>query len=258
MKVVFLFMLLFVYKTNAQKNELRMPHFQCIYTTLFNKSIDEGHKFMSCESTLYISGEKSVFYTLPSKTNNTENIENNFYIDLSMDTMFKVIKYADKEFLKFKDDAFSKKGKMYSDTLYPMKWSLIEENKMLDSLQCFKATTVFKGRNYIAWYCPQIAITNGPWKLGGLPGLIVEAYDETKQMYFKIQSVKEIKIAQLEQQLFGADNITLFPNYPMYIKSGKEFMNKIIEQFNASSSDKCISCQETSKIKFNNWEKVFN
>lgn len=61
------------------------------------------------------------------------------------------------------------------------------ETKKIGSFLCNKAVAKFRGREYTAWFCPDIPIPYGPWKLCGLPGLILEAYDTNKNVswYFK-------------------------------------------------------------------------
>lgn len=66
-----------------------------------------------------------------------------------------------------------------------IKWNILPNAKEIQGLKCQKATCVFKGRFYEAWFCPDIPFRNGPWKLGGLPGLIVEAYDLKKEIVFR-------------------------------------------------------------------------
>lgn len=68
-----------------------------------------------------------------------------------------------------------------------LNWQLSSETKKIGDFLCKKATVFFRGRNYTAWYTTKIAIPYGPWKLHGLPGLIVEAYDTDKKVfwYFK-------------------------------------------------------------------------
>jgi GLPGLI family protein len=62
-----------------------------------------------------------------------------------------------------------------------MNWQLIEEFKKIGKLNCQKAITTFRGRKYEVWFTHEIPIPTGPWKLHGLPGLILEAQDETKK-----------------------------------------------------------------------------
>ena len=51
--------------------------------------------------------------------------------------------------------------------------------------QCQLATTSFKGRKWNAWYTDDIPLDFGPWKLCGLPGLILSAYDSERQFIFE-------------------------------------------------------------------------
>jgi GLPGLI family protein len=63
-------------------------------------------------------------------------------------------------------------------------WAILQETKVIKGFPCQKATCTFRGRHYEAWFCSQIPYSNGPWKLGGLPGLILEAYDVNKDVSF--------------------------------------------------------------------------
>ena len=52
-------------------------------------------------------------------------------------------------------------------------WTLLPDTMTILSYPCRKATCHFKGRHYEAWYTPEIPKNEGPWKLCGLPGLIL-------------------------------------------------------------------------------------
>ena len=69
------------------------------------------------------------------------------------------------------------------------KWKILKEQKDIGKFKCQKATTDFRGRTYIAWFALGINISNGPWKLHGLPGLILEAYDKTGEVKFLFSSI---------------------------------------------------------------------
>lgn len=77
-----------------------------------------------------------------------------------------------------------------SDTLMPIKWIIKPEKKIIAGLECQKAHAFVRGRDYSAWFCPKIPINTGPWKLYGLPGLILEAYDSTGEITFSFQGLE--------------------------------------------------------------------
>ena len=64
---------------------------------------------------------------------------------------------------------------LYEETLSEIKWELSTESTVtICGLQCTKATGTFRGRSYTAWFTPDIPSPAGPWKLGGLPGVILK------------------------------------------------------------------------------------
>jgi len=63
-------------------------------------------------------------------------------------------------------------------------WHILEDTATKGGLHCQKATAHFKGRDYTAWFCPSLPLHAGPWKLNGLPGVIMEAYDTKKEVQF--------------------------------------------------------------------------
>src|SRR6202012_1971107 len=70
-------------------------------------------------------------------------------------------------------------------------WKTSGDTATFGGLHCQKATCHFKGRDYIAWFCPDLPVHVGPWKLNGLPGVIVEAYDAKKDVVFKFDHVEK-------------------------------------------------------------------
>ena len=67
---------------------------------------------------------------------------------------------------------------LVEETIPPMEWEIFPDTMTVLNYLCFKAITTFRGRNYIAWFTMDIPINEGPWKIYGLPGLILRLEDE--------------------------------------------------------------------------------
>lgn len=78
-----------------------------------------------------------------------------------------------------------------NEALPVLNWRISSDKANFGELHCQKATCHFKGRDYTAWFCPDLPVNVGPWKLNGLPGVIVEAYDSKKEVVFKFDRVEK-------------------------------------------------------------------
>ncbi|WP_417429962.1 GLPGLI family protein [Halpernia sp.] len=74
------------------------------------------------------------------------------------------------------------KLEFFKDDIPPINWKLLDGEKKILNYNCNRAQGAFRGRTYIVWYTTEIPSKLGPWKLSGLPGLILEAID-SKNMY---------------------------------------------------------------------------
>ncbi|MFD2871248.1 GLPGLI family protein [Mucilaginibacter ximonensis] len=70
-------------------------------------------------------------------------------------------------------------------------WTITGDTSTIGGLHCQKATGPFKGRDYTVWFAPDVPFHVGPWKLNGLPGLIVDAHDKKNEVIFKFDSMEE-------------------------------------------------------------------
>lgn len=71
-------------------------------------------------------------------------------------------------------------------------WELIPDStaRILD-YNCQMARCNYKGRQWFAWFTTDIPIDNGPWKLDGLPGLVLRAYDNSRHYIFDCVGLKQ-------------------------------------------------------------------
>lgn len=79
----------------------------------------------------------------------------------------------------------------YEEPMPTIEWQLNNESKVVCDYNCLKATASFRGRQWTAWYAEDILIDNGPWKFGGLPGLILRVEDDTKEQIFDAIQVRK-------------------------------------------------------------------
>ena len=57
-------------------------------------------------------------------------------------------------------------------------WTLTEDTMTVSGYLCQQATATFRGVEWRVWYTDEIPSSVGPWRLRGLPGLIVKAEND--------------------------------------------------------------------------------
>lgn len=73
------------------------------------------------------------------------------------------------------------------------KWSIEPQTKEISGYKCQKASTHYMGRDWIVYFTTEIPINQGPWKLWGLPGLIIEAEDKNNFFKFKLIGFEKLQ-----------------------------------------------------------------
>ncbi|WP_295666445.1 GLPGLI family protein [uncultured Mucilaginibacter sp.] len=81
---------------------------------------------------------------------------------------------------------------LIEDALPKIDWKVSSDTASFGGMHCQKATAHFKGRDYTAWFCADMPFHAGPWKLNGLPGVILEAYDAKKEVVFKFDGIEKV------------------------------------------------------------------
>jgi len=68
-------------------------------------------------------------------------------------------------------------------------WTLSDDTLTVSGYLCQQATATFRGLEWHVWYTEEIPSSAGPWRLRGLPGLIVEAKSEAHT--FRLAEVRQ-------------------------------------------------------------------
>lgn len=80
-------------------------------------------------------------------------------------------------------------------------WKISKKTKEILGYKVYLAYTRYAGRNYEAYFTPEIPIQDGPYKFFGLPGLILEIYDEKKDHHFLATGISKEKRISIDDRI---------------------------------------------------------
>lgn len=88
-----------------------------------------------------------------------------------------------------------------SEPLPDFDWSLTEDTLTIGGYLCHKAVGRYGGRTWTAWYAEDVPAPYGPWKLRGLPGMILRAEDADGIFHFDFAELmrKPAKISYMSR-----------------------------------------------------------
>lgn len=78
----------------------------------------------------------------------------------------------------------------YDEEMPSFDWELTDSVTNVLGYECQSAKCKFRGREWTVFYTEDIPLTDGPWKLHGLPGLIMKASDEKGHYTFECIGIK--------------------------------------------------------------------
>jgi len=98
----------------------------------------------------------------------------------------------------------------YEENTPDFHWKLEDGTRTVCGHTCQKATCSFRGREWTAWYAVDIPMSQGPWKFGGLPGLIMQVEDSKREHVFTAVSIrkgsKDCMISRKESEWYFKTN----------------------------------------------------
>ncbi len=98
-------------------------------------------------------------------------------------------------------------------------WTLIDETKTISTYQCRKAVGKYRNKHITAWYTEEVPISEGPYAFKGLPGLVVEAYDDKDFFHFTLVRLKNLS------ELIAPIRNTISTDYQRFSKKRSDFQN---------------------------------
>lgn len=158
----------------------------------YEESIKTDFNYIENHYELVSDNEKSVFEQVEESKHKNEIKEtgDNEYVIIDGNKP-KMIYYIDFETNNINILSSFKGEKIkIKDQPPTLEWDILGDSKSIANYTVIKATTHFRGRDFVAWFTPEIPVKAGPWKFFGLPGLILEAYDTEKIFRWNAQLVQ--------------------------------------------------------------------
>lgn len=195
----------------------------------------------------------SVEYIKPDSATKMEEVmieEENLVVDVQKKKIIFVD--SEKKSMTFSEyNMLDKKTYKAMGPLPSMDWVITDEKKTIAGYICQKATTTFQCRDYEAWFTKEIPLAYGPWKLHGLPGIILEVKESTGFLVVKTKSVTKASSKEFHEQL---ENLNQIPTSMSIEESDKlqktmhvESMKKILEEMDMPANGKItIKAKKTS------------
>lgn len=127
-----------------------------------------------------------------------------------------------------RDAIFPKEFEGYEPTP-SLGWTLTADTLSINGYRCSRAEVTFRGVRWTAWYTEEVPSSVGPWRLRGLPGLIVKATGDahtftltelrreasaiTYASDVKIERMKYPKLLKYRNEVFGSKQ---YPKNPAH------------------------------------------
>lgn len=122
-------------------------------------------------------------------------------------------------------DQIGKDGYSFEST-NQINWQIENIRKKINGFDCQKAVTIYGKKKITAWFTSEIPISAGPYTFKGLPGLVLEAYDDKEYFHFKLSGLKkDVKIP------IGNIPFSVKTSYEKFLKKRTDLMNDPISSF---------------------------
>ena len=207
---ILLFLLLFTSGASSQNKKLDEAVLECRYKLVIQKDTVRKSDMVEDDMVLRIGETTSQFFSRHTFYHDSLWADPNgrkLAEDLSIASLYSFDKpeayfgsrttkdflyknYPEGKMTTFTND-FIHVNFFYEEEYLPQEWTVRDSTKQILGYECQKAACEFRGRHWIAWFAADIPMKDGPWKLGGLPGLILEAYDSRMDYHYSATNINE-------------------------------------------------------------------
>ncbi|MDQ0593303.1 GLPGLI family protein [Chryseobacterium ginsenosidimutans] len=210
--------------------ELEYSNIKCNYLTTFltdttninTKKEELTGLWIGKNSSLFKSDQKAKYDSLTkesTKKSMLNPINGKIIIDFSKipRAFFKPEVYKEGNSVKIFDKIMGTNYEYESDQ--KINWTLVDETKIISTYKFRKAIGKYRNKNITAWYTEEVPISEGPYTFKGLPGLVVEAYDDKDFFHFTLIKLKN------QSELIAPIRNIISTDYQKFLKKRIEFQN---------------------------------
>lgn len=135
---------------------------------------------------------------------------------------------------------------------FDLNWVIHDEMQNISDLNCQRASLIFRGRNYTAWFSKNYNLPFGPFKFFGLPGIIVSIEDDLKEVSYSLQSIKltDHELLEAYNSLQNRDLISMKTfnglQKKAIVNSNDEFERQILTKLGRGSSITKVKTEDHS------------
>ena len=226
--------------------------------TINDKNLSSGP--YNLDYVIYFNNERSIEFPVVKPISKGYNVvevdENRSSIFMNSGKSSFIYKNFKMNELYFSDFIYPLKRLLITDTLANFNWKITSEKADVLGYACIKATTIFRGRSYVAWFTRQIDVKNGPWKFCGLPGLVVKVSDTDNTFKYELNAVNlkadfDSSILQIPNDFANQERISHESFMKVYLKmlADDEIKNREVSyDIYGTSSSKITHAEKKEKF----------
>ena len=175
--------------------------------------LDSAYASREVNGKIRIKDAKAAWESVPGKDSRTSEVWKN---------------HPDKHQITNMDRTFMERW-MYTQGFPDFQWEIVPDStQTILEHPCMMAVGNYAGRTWKAWFTMEIPVSEGPWKLCGLPGLILNAEDARGEFFYTAIGIQQI-------------TAPMPTNYREPLKTTRERFLKALEDYEVNGVNQIIA-----------------
>ena len=175
--------------------------------------MDSAYASREVNGKIRIKEQKAAWESMPGKDETTSEVWKN---------------HPDKRKITYLNRTFMDHW-VYTQEFPDFQWEIVPDStQTILEHPCMMAVGNYAGRTWKVWFTMEIPVSDGPWKLCGLPGLILKAEDARGEFFYTAIGIQQI-------------TAPMPTNYKEPLKTTRERFLKVRENYVVNGINQIIS-----------------